>query len=239
VVVRDITERKRSEAALRVQQGILEETGRLAKVGGWEFDVATGRGTWTDEVARIHDLEPGVNSTRELGLSFYTRESRARIGAAIERAIARAEPYDLELELISAKGVRKWIRTIGHPQSEAGSVVRLHGSFQDVTEQKRTERQLRLQAELGRVLTAAATWPEAIGGDSGHAREQRKLAVRFRLGTGSGEWPVAQRGVLDPARLAPAGAGRGDGAVEFRSRRGPARPRVAAPGGGALCRGGH
>ena len=34
-------------------ENLLRETGHIAKVGGWEFDVSTGEGCWTDEVARI------------------------------------------------------------------------------------------------------------------------------------------------------------------------------------------
>jgi len=152
-VAADITAERRSAEALRFQEAILEETGRIAKVGGWSFDPASGKGTWTAEVARIHDLDPQAEATREIGLGFYTAEARARIETAIQAAVEQGRPYDLQLELISAKGTRKWVRTIGHPVMEDGRVVQVRGSFQDITALRRMdearERQQRRVALLG------------------------------------------------------------------------------------------
>jgi PAS domain S-box-containing protein len=136
VVARDITEHKRADEELRFHKATLEETGHIAKVGGWSFDVRTGKGFWTDEVARIHDLPPGDPITPEVGMQYYTDESHKTIKTAVQEAVDQATPYDLELELVSAKGVHKWVRTIGHPVSENGKVVSVHGSFQDITERK-------------------------------------------------------------------------------------------------------
>jgi len=148
-VATDITERRRAEETLRFHQEVLEETGRIAKVGGWSFDAATGRGLWTDEVARIHDRDPRLPISRETGIQFYEDASRARIQAAVNDALNQGVPYDLELRIISAKGVPKWVRTIGHPVLENGKVVKVHGSFQDITERKHAEEEiLKLNAEL-------------------------------------------------------------------------------------------
>jgi len=54
----DATQRVQAGQALREQKELLEEMGRMAKLGGWEVDPLTGEGNWTDEVARIHDLDP-------------------------------------------------------------------------------------------------------------------------------------------------------------------------------------
>ncbi|MFT3781186.1 MAG: PAS domain S-box protein [Nibricoccus sp.] len=143
VFARDITERRQNEARLRFQQDILEETGRIAKVGGWYFDPRTGAGSWTDEVARIHDLSTDVPPSVGSGLDFYTPESRRVIEHAVKEAVESGRPYDLELEMISAKGVRKWVRTIGHPVVQDGKVIQVRGSFQDITERKLSEEALR------------------------------------------------------------------------------------------------
>lgn len=147
LVFRDNTEKKRAEDKLRRQELFLEETGRIAGVGGWEFDPITGNGNWTDEVARIHDLSPDVAPSREFGLSFYTPESRPKIAAAVQAAIEYGTPYDLELEIISATGVRKWVRTICQPVVEKGKVVRVCGAIQDITGQKRLQSEKNKQSE--------------------------------------------------------------------------------------------
>ena len=147
-VARDITERKRSERALHRQRDILDRTSRLARVGGWEFDVATMQGSWTEEAAHIHDLELSHPLTVEEALSFYRGESRQRIEAALAAAIERGEPCDLELEMISAKGIVRHVRTIGFPVRENGKVVRVEGAVQDVSSRRAAE----LRAKQGELL---------------------------------------------------------------------------------------
>lgn len=134
-----VTERKRAEAMLKERDELLTETGRLAKVGGWEFDPLTSKGTWTEEVARIHDMDLREKTSAEMGLSFYHGKHRQAIDRAIKEAIESGKPYDLELEMITAKGARKWVRTIGHPVKEGNRVVKVRGSFQDITERKQAE----------------------------------------------------------------------------------------------------
>jgi len=139
----DVTERTRVEEALREHRELLEEMGRTAKIGGWELDPATGQGRWTEEVARIHDLEPSTQPNKAMGLAFYREESRKLIQNALQEAIDHGTPYDLELEIVTAKGTHKWIRTVCQPVVKNGKVIRLHGSFQDTTDRKRAEIALR------------------------------------------------------------------------------------------------
>jgi len=159
---RDITPRKRAEADLRFHQAILEETGRIAKVGGWSFDAITGEGFWTNEVANIHDLDPSVPASRDFGLGFFAGESRVRIEAAVKEAVDPGIPFDLELELVSAKGAHKWVRSIGHPVMDGGRVIRVMGSFQDITERKsgESERERLMSAIEQAVETVIITDPE-------------------------------------------------------------------------------
>lgn len=168
VVITDITDLKLVEEKLRLHEAVLRETGRIAKVGGWTHDVATGEGYWTEEVARIHDLAPDAPTSKAIGLGYYEGESRRRLEAAMDAAVQTGSAYDLELEMISAKGVRKWVRTIGHPIIDQGKVVSLHGSFQDITERhqqdaerERQQRRLALLADISRRLVLSDS-PGAI-----------------------------------------------------------------------------
>jgi PAS domain S-box-containing protein len=164
ILAEDITEQVRAEEGLRFHENLLRETGHIAKVGGWEFDVVTGNGYWTEEVARIHELDPGTQPSKEIGLAFYGRESRPQIERALEETIQRGIPYDLELELITAKGNRRWVRTIGHPVLENERVVKLRGSFQDITERRLAEDKLRRQASLlDQAFDAVFVWERGAG----------------------------------------------------------------------------
>ncbi|QQS53418.1 MAG: PAS domain S-box protein [Candidatus Competibacteraceae bacterium] len=135
----DITERRRVEEELRYRDFLLAEVGRIAHVGGWEFDPVTGAGTWTEEVARIHGLDPTEKTDLRKGLGFFLGEHREKIEEAIQKAVDLGTPYDLELEILAADGRRKWVRTIGSPVIDQGRVVKVRGSLQDVTERKLAE----------------------------------------------------------------------------------------------------
>ncbi|MBP1907945.1 PAS domain S-box protein [Methanolobus bombayensis] len=155
--LQDITHIKKVEFELQKQGVLLDEVGDIAKIGGWEFDVSTGEGTWTPEVARIHGLDPDDPTSKDVGLSFFVSESKEKIQTAIRDAIEKAQPYDLELELISADGVNKWVRTLGRPVLEDGKVVKLTGSMQDITDRKLAadrllESELRVKKKLDAIL---------------------------------------------------------------------------------------
>jgi signal transduction histidine kinase len=81
--------------------------------------------------------------TRERGISFYHPDDQSLIRDAIARAIEQGEPYDLELRLLPENGSQRWVRNRGEPQTEDGEVVRLRGTIQDITEQKKQEQALR------------------------------------------------------------------------------------------------
>jgi PAS domain S-box-containing protein len=133
------SERLDAERRLREQETILARTSAIAHIGGWEFDARTGAGQWNAEVARIHDLDPSVQPSVSVGLSYYTQDSRPVMEKAVADAVAHGTPYDLELEIESAKGVSKWVRTTGQPVVEDGRVVRVEGTTQDITERKHAE----------------------------------------------------------------------------------------------------
>src|SRR5579862_4011216 len=94
----------RSYEQLQHREQLLEETGRLAKVGGWEVSPDSETGIWTPEVARIHDVDPAAVSRKGVKTQSYTPESRARLQAALQEARVNGTPYDLDLEIVTARG---------------------------------------------------------------------------------------------------------------------------------------
>jgi PAS domain S-box-containing protein len=146
-IVRDITERQQAENEIQLKDQLLHLTSQMAKVGGWEFDPETGKGTWTDEVARIHDLDPAQETNVAMGLSFYVGDSRQKIEQAVKEAVELASPYDLELEMVTAKGNRKWVRSVAIPLVQDDKVVKVQGIFQDITERKQIEEALQAARE--------------------------------------------------------------------------------------------
>lgn len=143
-LVQDITERKNAELTIARSTGLLNQTGALAKIGGWELEVATMTRYWSEETFRIHELDSSLGITFADAVDFYDLEAQPVIRAAVMAAMQDATPWDLELPLVTAKGRRIWVRTQGRALLEDGQVVRLVGVLQDVTEQHKAQAHLRL-----------------------------------------------------------------------------------------------
>jgi signal transduction histidine kinase len=147
VFARDITQRHLAEADLRRVTELLSQMGRIAGVGGWEVDLEAQSLYWTDQTYAIHDLEPGTYApTLETAIQFYAPEWRPVITAAVQEAITTGKAFDLELEVITAKGRRIWVHTNAQVAFRDGRVVKVLGAFQDITAQKHAHASL-LQSE--------------------------------------------------------------------------------------------
>jgi PAS domain S-box-containing protein len=141
---RDLTEHKKAEEALRSSRELLNATGQIARVGGWEFDPEKKSLSWTDEVFRILELEVGAAPGLEKGIAFYAPESQPLIKKALKKALETGELFDLELEVIPVKTKKKiWVRVSGEAVHEHGKIARLRGTMQDIDERKRAEDALR------------------------------------------------------------------------------------------------
>jgi PAS domain S-box-containing protein len=148
-VSRDITAIMATQQALREKQGLLDRMSALAKVGGWSINGHTMQGTRTPEAARILDLDPSLPEATTItnAMSFFEGEHQTRLTQAVKLAVTQGQPYALELELISAKGVRKWIRTQGEAVWDKGQVVRLEGAIQDISEVQQARMALQAHQE--------------------------------------------------------------------------------------------
>ncbi|WP_420628846.1 PAS domain S-box protein [Candidatus Leptofilum sp.] len=140
--VRNITERKRAEEALRRSEALLNATNQIARTGGWELDLQTNELYWTDTIKEIHEVPLDYVPILEEGIEFYAPEHVPVIRDAVERAID-GEAYDVELQIITAKQKRLWVRAIGIPVYQNGEVIKLRGVFQDIHERKLADEALR------------------------------------------------------------------------------------------------
>ena len=141
----DITDRKNTEEQLKKVQQLLAETEIIGKVGGWEFNIDTMRLIWTDEVYNIHEVDFNYDPNVDEGINFYTNESKPIIAQAVQRVMELGEPYDLELEIITAKGNLRKVHSIGKADFKQR---RVYGFFQDITDRKLKEEELAFQARL-------------------------------------------------------------------------------------------
>jgi len=139
----DITERHLLEQDLRNTKEILERTNRVARVGGWEMDVASEKLSWTAVTREIHGVDSSYEPVLETAVDFYKEgESRNKILSAVNEAINKGEPWDLELQIVNKKGTEVWVRSLGYSEIEDGVCKRIFGTFQDIDKTKRAELEL-------------------------------------------------------------------------------------------------
>ena len=131
-----------AEAQLRRGQRLLDTVAAMARIGGWEIDLATMTPIWSQEAYRIHEIEPSRALDLTTAMECYAPEARPLIERALKAAIEHGESFDHTVPFISATGRRRWVRNMGVAERTNGVTTRLSGALQDVTEQYET--QLRL-----------------------------------------------------------------------------------------------
>jgi two-component sensor histidine kinase/PAS domain-containing protein len=125
--------------ALAIASELQERTGALAHVGGWQVDLQTMKLTWTRETFRIAEREGVLEPPLVDGINLFAPDARPAISAAVQAAIDTGTPYDLELPIIGERGTHKWVRTQGFAVVQNGKSIRLHGTFQDITQRKQND----------------------------------------------------------------------------------------------------
>jgi signal transduction histidine kinase/CheY-like chemotaxis protein len=148
---REIQRRRQAETALRESKALLDATGRLANVGGWHVDLPSREVRWTEQTRRMHEVPPDYEPTLEAAIAFYHPQDQAKLRAALQRAMEQGEPFDSELRFITAQGSHRWVHVLCRPHVVDGETVELLGAFQDITEQKEIEEQLRRRERMAAI----------------------------------------------------------------------------------------
>lgn len=152
---RSLAESRNTTARLRRLSDLMEETQSAAEVGGWEFDVVANALYWTTETYRIHETTPDAyRPTVETAIAFYAPQSIPVITQAVQDGIAHGTGWDLELELITARQRRIWVRAIGKAQRQDGRTTRLYGAFQNISRRRQAARELRGAKESAEAANA-------------------------------------------------------------------------------------
>ena len=140
----DVTDRKLTEEALKDSERLLNEVGRIAKIGGWEMDLITREAKWTKGTYDIVEIEydqpvPGPDEH----ISYYLPEYRSLVADAMQALVEDDRPLGFEAQLLTAKGNTKWCRAMGRAVKKDGACIKVYGTFQDITDLKKAEEEIR------------------------------------------------------------------------------------------------
>jgi PAS domain S-box-containing protein len=161
-IKQSIRARKSAEAALRASNALLQTTERIAHIGGFDWDFASGRTVWSEETYRMFGVIPGeFVPTVTRFLEFVHPDDRGRVQDAIDAGVTRNEPYDTEFRVLRPDGTERIIQARGEVvYDEDGRPTRMTGTSFDITERSRAEADLRTSEERFRLLVEEA--PDAI-----------------------------------------------------------------------------
>lgn len=160
-----VVERERWAKALQERTDQLTQAQRVARLGSWEWNVRSGKVTWSEEMYRIIGVDPGdFEPDFEAGLSFLHPDDRDRVLQTLrEEAMGEHRPYELFYRIVRPDGAVRHIHSHSHPQvDESGELVRLVGTWQDVTELKRAEETNRALLTLSHRLNATLDLDEVL-----------------------------------------------------------------------------
>ena len=140
---KEVEKRKQAEETLRDKEHLLNEMGNLARIGGWEHDLITGRAVWTDETYKIMGFDAsGHIPNADEHLDYYPPKDREALKTAYQRAMKNGEKFSLKLQCRTSKGRLIWGHVVGLPECANGRCIRMKGTFQDITDQKKMETRL-------------------------------------------------------------------------------------------------
>ena len=120
-------------------QRLLQHAERMARIGSWRVELASGHVHWSDQTYAIHALEPGVDKPLESALDFYPEADRVKLEAALRDCAQQGQPWELELDLTDANGKLHRVRTLGEVEQRGGERIAIMGVIQDITDRYRLE----------------------------------------------------------------------------------------------------
>lgn len=147
-IAKDITERKQAEEEQIKQRTSLEDAQRLAKIGSWEYFIAGKKVVWSKELYRIYEeLPENVNDPYELYMKVSDPQDMAEIFRIGKEAIKNGTSFTYEHRIYLANNKTKFLRSTAEVmRSSSGEIIGLKGTDQDITETKKMQDLLKLEA---------------------------------------------------------------------------------------------
>ncbi|HEX8576898.1 MAG TPA: PAS domain-containing protein [Flavobacterium sp.] len=135
--LRDITQNAELIRRLTESESLHKEAQKLTHLGNWSWDIETNVIEWSDEMYRIHGLEPQSETiTFERYISLIHPDNREERINAINESLVTGIVKDYTLKIMTPSGEIKILRGFGDINKTAdGKPMKLVGTCQDITEE--------------------------------------------------------------------------------------------------------
>ena len=160
--LRDVSRLVRTQHDLSRTAETLERMCSIARIGAWEADVGSGRMQLSSVARELYGIGP--DEPLPVWLDFeaaFQGDALVRLQVARRRLLAHGEGYDLVLPIGASGAIgptgngQRWVRSVGSPHFEGGSVVRVNGAIQDVTSLVDTQARVSASNSRTRMLAEA------------------------------------------------------------------------------------
>lgn len=149
VQTHNITEEIQKENELNRIIDLLKTKSEVAKVGYWEYEIATEKLFWCDETKKIHKVPMSYSPQVNEAISFYKQGfDRNKISMLFHKALEQGTPFSDRLVIVTATGEERWVKASGKPIEKNGKIVKVFGTFQDIHDQVLTEVQTKESQQL-------------------------------------------------------------------------------------------
>jgi PAS domain S-box-containing protein len=151
-IAHDITGSKVAEEELKKTKESLQKAQQIARLGNFDWNIATKEFWCSDEVYHIFGLSPqAIDLTYEAFTDFVHAEDKPFFRQAVDDALSGKKPYSIDHRIVLPDGTERFV----HEQAEitidmsSGNVIRVLGTVQDISERKWMEAEKRtLEAKL-------------------------------------------------------------------------------------------
>ncbi|MEH1863726.1 MAG: PAS domain-containing protein [Nostoc sp.] len=150
----ELTDRRRVEAELRQSEERLRLALSASRMGTWNWNIQTGKITWSDNLEALFGLQPGeFDGSFEMFAARVHPDDRDRLLAAVDRAVATGEDYEIEFRVVYPNGKIRWALSQGKVlYNQNGQPMQMAGIDLDITERKQSAETLRESEERFRQL---------------------------------------------------------------------------------------
>ncbi len=145
-----------TEARLQEHVRLLQLAERAAQLGHWRYDAREARIFWSDQVFRIHGLEPGAVPDLGAALAAYHPDDQAMVSNAFGVALSDGTPFSYRARLSRPDGAIVHVASQGQTiRAPDGTVLGVFGTFQDISEHVATEARLSAALDEAKVAERA------------------------------------------------------------------------------------
>jgi PAS domain S-box-containing protein len=147
--VMDVTERRHMIQRLQRSEDLYKQAQALSHIGNWIWHIVSNKIEWSDELYKIHELEPGTEITPDFLRSLNHPDDSQNVQELIGKSIETKEPYDFYYRVVLKGGKTKILHARGEVMADTqGNVYKLLGTLQDVTEKQTLLERLQMSDEL-------------------------------------------------------------------------------------------